>query len=168
MTSLHLDDHTVEIYYDPNVRRRQFEQELLNAGVPCPLPRRTAWALANKSTESWYLGVRNARGEACCGFAIEVGASRALPAHHILQVERFGVALTEKGREVGLRDLAQLARTHRRILRVDVGVQSPDANVLASIARLDEYVLEPHPVKAKVAKMISSRVKWLRRAFWSH
>jgi hypothetical protein len=134
MTILHLDDHTAEIFRHLDSQRQRFETELLDAGVPLPLPHRLAWATANPSASFWFIGARDADGKACCGFAIEIGLSRALPGHRIFRVERFGPALTEKAREIGLRGLAQLAQTQRRILRVNLEVLSRETIVRNAIA----------------------------------
>jgi hypothetical protein len=128
-------DYTVRVFFDVTPEREAFERELVEFGVSLPLPHRSAWARCHPTAPSWFVGVQDGSGQCCGGFALQVNRSRALPGHLLLRTERYGAALDNRVREVGLLALAELARSQRRVLRVYLEVFSPEEDVRATIAR---------------------------------
>jgi hypothetical protein len=125
---------TAEILYDTGLDRTRYEEDLDRAGVPIPLPHRSEWATALTPGHSWFLAVRDDGGACCCGFAVQVGYSRAVPGHHVLTVDRLGPALSDEARQAGLEALRHLARRRRNVLRVRLRTFSRDANIRRAIA----------------------------------
>lgn len=130
------DGFLVDILFGISSAREHFEDELTRARVALPLQHRCAWARAHPSTESWFVAVRDAHGTSCCGFALEVGRTRALPGHLVIRSERFGTAPSNEARAAALHALADFARRNRRILRVTLEVFSRDSGTRDVIARL--------------------------------
>lgn len=89
---------------------------------------RTAWAVTQRGSGSWFIAVREAGGTCRYGFAVDVSRSRAVPAHLLLRVERLNPAVDPEACAVALRALADASgRTWPRVLRVYVELFSPDA-----------------------------------------
>jgi hypothetical protein len=136
MTTFCVDDYTVELFHDLSPQRERFETELITAGLSLPLPHRIVWAEAHPSQTSWFLGVRNGQGDPSCGFAIEVGSSRALPGHLIWRVEKFGPARNDESRKASIYGLVHYATHYKQVLRVHLNVFSRDAVVRTAAAQV--------------------------------
>jgi hypothetical protein len=131
---VHQEGFSVEMMPNVGPARERFERELLESGVAVPLSHRSEWARAFGPDGSWFLGVRDANGKCCCGFAVEVTRSRAMPGHLLLRVQRFGVATTTEAASVGLRSLVQYAQQQFRVLRLYVELFSKEPEVNERIA----------------------------------
>lgn len=129
-------DHAVEIFHKIGPQCEQIEGELVKAGVPLPLPHRSAWARAQPESSIWYVGTRDAAGKSACAFTVDITQSRIIPHHLLLRVERFGPALTNEAREASLYALTQCARYHPRVLRVNLEVFSREAEIRRAIERI--------------------------------
>ncbi len=132
---LRYSSFAINLIRDLGPEREECERELLQAGVSVPLYHRSEWARTRSENDSWFLSVRDASGRCCCGFAVEVCRSRALPGHRLLRVERFGAALTDAAREAGVLALAEVARRSSRILRVYLEVFSKDDGIRHAVGR---------------------------------
>jgi hypothetical protein len=111
----------------------EFERELVDQGVPLPLPHRIAWARTQPvSQRSWLLGVRDRPVRSCGAVVLQVAPSRALPGHLLLRVERFGPGVPAAARNAVLHVIAAIARRHSRILRVYIEPFIPDATERAA------------------------------------
>ena len=125
--------------------REQHERDLLESGVHLPLPHRVAWALGIGGEGSWFIGVRDARGQTRGGFAINVSPSRSLPGHRLLRVTRLGSGLPGATLRVGLAGLAALADRHSRILRITVNAFSRGSlgGIAATLSELGFQEVRP-------------------------
>jgi hypothetical protein len=104
--------------------RELAERELLEAGVPLPLPHRALWAANAYPWKSWFLLMRDPNGHACGGFGIEHIQSRSMPGHVILRVRSFGGDLSLDICRLGLEAATQVARNEPRILKLQINVFS--------------------------------------------
>ncbi|MFH1762905.1 MAG: GNAT family N-acetyltransferase [Gemmatimonadota bacterium] len=111
-----------------------FEAELIDAGVPIPLPNRVAWAQANPDRPHRYLTVRNGQGGAEAGVVVLIQNSRPIPGWRLARTERIGPARSEEGRRALLTGLSRIPLLEPRILRLGVGVFSAEAKCLSQCA----------------------------------
>jgi len=124
---------SVAIHTDVGPDRERCEQELLDAGVPLPLPHRSVWARSMCPRGSWFVAVRRPDGRCVWGFAVELQRSRALPGHLLARAERLTWAGGHAAFEAGLGTLAQVARSTRTMLRISLELFSPDPNLLGQM-----------------------------------
>jgi hypothetical protein len=129
-------NYTVELFKSGGTRQKEFENALVASGAALPLPHRSEWAHSYPAKRFWFFAVRDPSGSPACGFAVELSGSRALPGHLLLRVERFGPAANDDAREAGLQALGQQARSHWRVLRVNVEIFSRDAEVQGKVRRV--------------------------------
>ena len=115
--------------------RERCEQDLDEAGIGMPLPHRSEWSRLHDIERPWFLAVFSPAGRCLAGVALEVEPSRALPGFMLLRVERLVVPGTPQARDALLTGLADLARSRRRALRLNVEVFSRDDALLAEAAR---------------------------------
>lgn len=127
--------YEIEVLGELGTDRDRCERELLDAGLPLPLPHRTAWAWSRRPAPSWFLAARDTTRRCRGGFALEVSRSRALPGQLLLRVERLGASLPEETEDALLGALADLAARDGRVLRVNVEVFSADATRRVAIGR---------------------------------
>lgn len=130
------ESFNIRVHLSRDAERERCEARLIEAGVPLPLTHRSAWAQLREGLESWFVCVQDADERYVCGFDVLVGLSRALPGHLILRAERFGAALSDSARRAGLLALLDLVRENSLVLRADVEVFSPAAEVRESVAAL--------------------------------
>ena len=132
--SWRFDGFEISLLRGLSPERGRWEQLLLSAGSPLPLPHRTSWAMLQPRThESWLLCVRDTVGQPCGAVAVDVAPSRALPGHRLLRIERFGPGLPAAAHGAALRVLVALAQRERRVLRLYVESFAVDATERASL-----------------------------------
>ncbi len=130
-----LGEFTADVSYATSPNVEECERGLQAAGVPVPLSHRAAWIETQPAGAHWYVALRDAAGICCCGFAVSVSSSRALPGYRLLRIEDFGPAATPAARDAALVALAELARRQPRILRVNLEVFSADDAIRESLAQ---------------------------------
>lgn len=125
-----IDGYTCSVFRSDDAARKRCEEDLDRSGLALPLPHRLAWEKTRHASRSWFVAVRDAEGECCCGYAMDVASSRLIPGHHLLRVERFGVARDIGSLSAALKAVARLAREATRTLRVNVELYSLERAIL--------------------------------------
>jgi hypothetical protein len=143
---LHLDDLDAEIVEGVTSRRTSCEREARESGFPLPLQHTSAWAAAQRKTDSLLVVLRDDAGACRGAFALERGRSRALPQHFVLRAERVGGSIAPDARIATAQTVAFLARSQPRVLFAAVELLSRDADARTSLAlALADAGFRPHP-----------------------
>jgi len=99
---------------------RELERDLLRFAAYVPLQHRVVWLERFGDPEGWFCAARNAAGQCLGGFAISTAASRALPGHRLLRVERFCPPGDIEVQRLMLDRVCEFSRHDSRILRVSL------------------------------------------------
>jgi hypothetical protein len=124
----------VEVFRELCPDRENRERQLVEGGVPIPLTSRVVWARCSPPEGAWFLAVHDRCDHTIGGLALDVHKSRAMPGHLLLRCQRLGSNLPAAASLSALNGLARLARQSRRVLRVNVEVLSPAAEVRDRLA----------------------------------
>jgi predicted ATP-grasp superfamily ATP-dependent carboligase len=117
----------VRLLRHPDPERQRCEREILESGIPMPLPSRNAWADVLVDAKSWFLAIEDPRTGRCRGgFALLVDRSRAVPGHLLLRAERIGSNLPPVLQDSAIVAFSRLARQTSRVLRATVEVVTFD------------------------------------------
>ena len=125
--SWRFDGYEIALMRGLSPARARFERALDDAGLPLPLPYRSSWAaLQPVPADHWLLAITDAAGRAAGAVGLQVAPSRALPGHLLLRCERLGPGVAPAARQAALEALVALARTNRRVLRLNVETFATD------------------------------------------
>jgi hypothetical protein len=119
--------------------REQWETAVLEAGIPLTLPQRSAWDPVASAQQSCMIAATGPDGELRALCTARVYASRALPWHRVVRIERLGVAPGEALAAI-MWGVRSWAKEVPRVIRVHVemydasGVALPGAAAAAELA----------------------------------
>jgi hypothetical protein len=115
------DGFRVTLLRGASSTRERLEQRLREVGRGLPLPHRSSWvSVQERPNDHWLLCVQDEAGQSCGAVGVQMSASRALPGHRLLRVERFGPGIPPSAHEATLQVLVSLAHRDRRVLRLYV------------------------------------------------
>jgi len=125
----------------------RYERELEEQGVPIPLEHRCAWA-RSITPPHCLVSAHDLKGRCLAAFAIELTRTRAAPGHLIARAERVGPSADIVALRAALDGWARMFSVLPWLLRMEVGLSSFDAGVLAELgAQLarDDFTRLPEP-----------------------
>ena len=93
-------------------------RELRERGAQLHAQASASWAQSEPSAEHWLLVLPGADGEPRAALGLRVDASRALPGHWLVRAQRVAFPGFPEGMAIAATALADLARSHWRILRL--------------------------------------------------
>jgi hypothetical protein len=112
------------------------ERDLLAAPRCLPVPHRVEWLRAFGGPAALFCAAEDAAGRCEAGFAIQVAASRALPGHRLLRVERYTPPPSADAEAAMLEALREHARRDGRVLRVSLEIHCREPGRRATTERV--------------------------------
>ncbi len=98
--------------------RTEFELALRERGGFLPLPHRLSFSGLLDEEPALFVCVYDHSGAAALGFAVQAGATRALPGHSVWRAVRLGASSDPRALRAAVRTLAERAAIERRVLRL--------------------------------------------------